>query len=893
VSYSLGVDLGTTFVAAAVANASRVEMFTLGDRSVVTPAVVYLREDGTVVTGDAAGRRAVSNPDRVGREFKRRLGDPTPVMLGGAPHAVTALLASLLSDVVARVSATQGAAPDSMVLTHPANWGPFRRELFDEVPQLAGVAMPRMVTEPEAAAAHYAASRRLENGEIVAVYDLGGGTFDATVLRKRPEGIEILGSPEGIERLGGVDFDEAILAHVNYAAGGALSELDMSDPQTTVALARLRQDCVLAKEALSIDTETTIPVFLPNRHFDVRLTRAEFEDMIRAPIESTIGALNRTLRSAEVTPEQLSAVLLVGGSSRIPLVARMVSEELGRPTVVDAHPKYAVALGAATLAGGQDGADGSRASDGSRGSDGPAPATTAFPPVAVGAAGAAAAAGAFGAAAPAPASAPASAPEPVPAPFSLPTGSGLPSFGPSTSAPSGPPPAAAALSAPAVGAPPPAPPVPTQPVAPPQPTGPQPYGGGPGGPSGPGGPGGGGGGPGGGGGGFGGGTPGGGAPPPGPSEPSGGGGGGRRALIVGLVVVLLLAAVGGVGWFAANQFGLLGGSSGTTTSVAGGRGSNEELPPAADGTQPEIATSVPIPSLGATVPVGRTPGFIALSPNGRLAYIANRNAGVVTVVDTSVDKVVATIPVQAGPPQYLAFAPDGKRVYVSIFNDQKTINVVGVLDTTSNSITSTIPVGTRPFALAVTPDGSKLYVPNHDSGTVSVIDTASSTLVHDIKVAPNPHWVAFSPDGSTAYTANHESGVVSIINTSDDSVAGEVRVQVSPHSLEVSPDDKWVANVNYDSDSATVIDTKTQQVVATVPVGHKPQDIAWAPDGRFLYVTGVEGDNLTVINAQNWGVTATLPTGDAPTSLAVTPDGKKAYVTNLNSGTLTEVNLTG
>ncbi|MEU7818964.1 Hsp70 family protein, partial [Pseudonocardia sp. NPDC049154] len=157
-SYSLGVDLGTTFVAAAVANASRVEMFTLGDRSVVTPAVVYLREDGTVVTGDAAGRRAVSNPDRVGREFKRRLGDPTPVMLGGAPHAVTALLANLLSDVVARVSATQGAAPDSMVLTHPANWGPFRRELFDEVPQLAGVAMPKMVTEPEAAAAHYAAS---------------------------------------------------------------------------------------------------------------------------------------------------------------------------------------------------------------------------------------------------------------------------------------------------------------------------------------------------------------------------------------------------------------------------------------------------------------------------------------------------------------------------------------------------------------------------------------------------------------------------------------------------------------------------------------------------------------------------------------------------------------
>ncbi|HEY4422329.1 MAG TPA: Hsp70 family protein, partial [Pseudonocardia sp.] len=262
--YHLGVDLGTTFVAAAMANGSNVEMFTLGDRTVVTPAVVYLREDGTLVSGDAAARRAVSSPDRIGREFKRRLGDPTPVVLGGSPYPVTTLLGTLLHDVVTRVTETEGTKPESIVLTHPANWGPFRRELFDEVPQVAGLTAPRTVTEPEAAAAHYAASRHLTDGEIIAVYDLGGGTFDATVLQKRSGGIEILGIPEGIERLGGVDFDEAILSYVNYSSSGALSELDMGDPQTSVALARLRQDCVLAKEALSIDTETTIPVFLPH-----------------------------------------------------------------------------------------------------------------------------------------------------------------------------------------------------------------------------------------------------------------------------------------------------------------------------------------------------------------------------------------------------------------------------------------------------------------------------------------------------------------------------------------------------------------------------------------------------------------------------------------------------
>src|SRR3954465_6066482 len=280
VSYSLGVDLGTTFVASAIAHGSRVEMFTLGDRTVVTPAVVYAREDGTVVTGEAANRRAVSSPERVGREFKGRPGDPTPVMLGGAPHAVTSLLAALLSDAVARVTAIEGAPPERVVLTHPANWGPYRRELFDEVPQLAGLDEAWRGPEPEAAAAHYAAARHLGDGDTVAVYDLGGGTFDATVLRKRAVGIDILGSPEGIERLGGVDFDDAILAHINFSSGGALSELDMSNPQTGIALARLRQDCIAAKEALSVDTEAAIPVFLPNRHFDVRLTRSEFEDMI-------------------------------------------------------------------------------------------------------------------------------------------------------------------------------------------------------------------------------------------------------------------------------------------------------------------------------------------------------------------------------------------------------------------------------------------------------------------------------------------------------------------------------------------------------------------------------------------------------------------------------------
>ena len=349
--YSLAIDLGTSFVAAAVADDRGLEMFGLGDGSLVAPAAVYIRDDGGLVTGDAAARRAVSNPDRVAREIKRNLGNPTPVMLGGAPYAVSDLLGALLQDVLVRVADRQGAKPERRRADPPGQLGavPARR-CSRTWPGPPGSTDPLYMTEPEAAAAHFASTRPLGEGDVLAVYDLGGGTFDATVLRRTAHGFEIVGTPEGIERLGGADFDEAIFGHVNYLAGGALTELDHSDPRTVVALARLRQDCTLAKEALSVDVEATIPVFLPNRHFDVTLTRGELEGMIRAPIESTIGTLDRVLRAAQVDRTTLVAVLLVGGSSRIPLVAQMVSEAFGRPTVVGAHPKHSVALGAALLA---------------------------------------------------------------------------------------------------------------------------------------------------------------------------------------------------------------------------------------------------------------------------------------------------------------------------------------------------------------------------------------------------------------------------------------------------------------------------------------------------------------------------------------------------------------
>ena len=206
------------------------------------------------------------------------------------------------------------------------------------------------LSEPEAAAIHYASQARVETGAVIAVYDLGGGTFDAAVLRKTDAGWETLGSPEGIERLGGVDFDAAVFHHVVQAVDGAIDQLDPTDPAASAAVARLRQECVEAKEALSSDTDVSIPVLLPNLQTEVRLTRSEYEQMVRPALADSITATNRALRSAGVAPDDVTAVLLVGGSSRTPLVAELVGTALGRPVAVDAHPKHGVALGASILA---------------------------------------------------------------------------------------------------------------------------------------------------------------------------------------------------------------------------------------------------------------------------------------------------------------------------------------------------------------------------------------------------------------------------------------------------------------------------------------------------------------------------------------------------------------
>jgi len=352
VTYALGIDLGTTFTAGAVARADgTARIVDLGNHSAAIPSLVFLREDDTVLVGDAAARRGVAEPQRLAREFKRRVGDEVPIMLGRTPYSAERLMGHLLGHVVAAIADREGGPASAVAVSHPANWGPFKVDLLRQAVANAGLPNARFVTEPVAAAIQYASTERVEAGRIVGVYDLGGGTFDAALLRKTAVGFETLGDPQGIERLGGIDFDEAVFRHVLDAIGG-IDELDLDDTAVRTALAHLRAECVSAKEALSADADASVAVLLPGVNTQVRITRDEFEDMVRPALRETVDTMRRAIAAAGTAPEAIDVVLLAGGSSRIPLIAELLRAELGRPVAVDSHPKLAVALGAARLAAG-------------------------------------------------------------------------------------------------------------------------------------------------------------------------------------------------------------------------------------------------------------------------------------------------------------------------------------------------------------------------------------------------------------------------------------------------------------------------------------------------------------------------------------------------------------
>ena len=213
-AYSLGIDLGTTFSAAATARDGRTEIVSLGEHATTIPTVVAFDADGAVLVGDAADRRSLTEPTRTARAFRRRLGDPAPIVVAGTAHEGGSLLAHILKAIVATVTEKSGGPPDAIALTHPASDGADRVGILEEAARDAGIGDVTLVTEPEAAAIHHAEQDEVPAGAVIGVYDFGGGTFEATILRRIDDGFERLGQAEAIERFGGIDFDDALFTSV-------------------------------------------------------------------------------------------------------------------------------------------------------------------------------------------------------------------------------------------------------------------------------------------------------------------------------------------------------------------------------------------------------------------------------------------------------------------------------------------------------------------------------------------------------------------------------------------------------------------------------------------------------------------------------------------------------
>ena len=300
-------------------------------------------------------------------------------------------------------------------------------------------------------------------------------------------------------------------------------------------------------------------------------------------------------------------------------------------------------------------------------------------------------------------------------------------------------------------------------------------------------------------------------------------------------------------------------------------------------------------TIKATVNVGDQPYGVAVSPNGTKVYVTSRlfldvtdswegdtvEIGTVSVIDTATNNVTASVNVGVGP-QGVAVSPDGTKVYVTNEgSDTGAISTVSVIDTATNTVTATVNVGIRPRGIAVTPDGTKVYVMNYGSNNISIIDTANDTVTATVN-AENPWGIAISPDRTKVYVTNNGENV-SVIDTATNTVTGTVSVGGLLDGVAVSPDGTkvYVTNGWYKGDdgpyyaldigTVSVIDTATNTITATVGVGSIPSGVAVSPDGTKVYVTNFGSENVSVIDAATNTVTASVNVGSMPIGVAVTP----------------------
>lgn len=347
----IGIDLGTTNSCVAVMEGGEPTVIPNPEGRRTTPSVVAFKKDGERLVGDGAKRQAITNPDKTISSIKRDMGTDRKVDIDGKQYTPQEISAMILQKLKSDAESYLGETVSKAVITVPAYFSDAQRQATKDAGKIAGLEVLRIINEPTAAALAYGLEKDVD--QKVMVYDLGGGTFDVSILDIADGVFEVLAT-SGNNRLGGDDFDEKIM---NYLADEFKKENGIDLRNDKMALQRLKEAAEKAKIELSGMTTTNVnlPFITADasgpKHLDITITRAQFDTLTADLVEKTMGPSRRALSDAGLQPNQIDKVLLVGGSSRIPAVQEAVKKLIGKEPHKGINPDECVAIGAAIQAG--------------------------------------------------------------------------------------------------------------------------------------------------------------------------------------------------------------------------------------------------------------------------------------------------------------------------------------------------------------------------------------------------------------------------------------------------------------------------------------------------------------------------------------------------------------
>lgn len=350
-SKTIGIDLGTTNSCVAVIEGGEPVVIANAEGARTTPSIVAFSKNGERLVGQVAKRQAITNPERTVTSIKREMGSSYKVSIDGKNFSPEEISAMILQKLKADAESYLGDKVTQAVITVPAYFTDAQRQATKDAGKIAGLEVKRIINEPTAAALSYGIDK--ENDQKIMVYDLGGGTFDVSII-EMGEGVQEVLATAGNNRLGGDDFDQRV---IDWMVSSFKSETGIDLKNDKMAMQRLKESAEKAKIELSGVTTTAInlPFITADatgpKHLDLTLTRAKFNELTKDLVENTMGPVRQALKDSGLAIGEIDKVLMVGGSSRIPAVQEAVKNLIGKDPFKGINPDECVAIGAALQAG--------------------------------------------------------------------------------------------------------------------------------------------------------------------------------------------------------------------------------------------------------------------------------------------------------------------------------------------------------------------------------------------------------------------------------------------------------------------------------------------------------------------------------------------------------------